>query len=69
LPNENSFHKRLDNPHALAAQAQDRRMQIARRREQDCLVAIWLISWLCERAFVHGLTLREEGQVELSADA
>ena len=33
--------------------------------EQDIRGAIWLIGWLCERAFRSRLTLREEGQVEL----
>jgi hypothetical protein len=35
--------------------------------EQEFLGAIWLIGWLCERAFRSRLTLREEGQVELPA--
>ncbi len=33
--------------------------------EQDVRGGIWLIGWLCERAFRSRLTLREEGQVEL----
>jgi hypothetical protein len=31
--------------------------------EQDIRGGIWLIGWLCERAFRSRLTLREEGQV------
>jgi hypothetical protein len=34
--------------------------------EQGIRGRIWLIGWLCERAFRSRLTLREEGQVELS---
>jgi hypothetical protein len=37
--------------------------------EQDIRGRIWLIGWLCERAFRSRLTLREEGQVELSGGA
>jgi hypothetical protein len=33
--------------------------------EQDIRGGIWLIGWLCERAFRSRLTLREEGQVAL----
>jgi len=33
--------------------------------EQDIRGRIWLIGWLCERAFRSRLPLREEGQVEL----
>ena len=33
--------------------------------KQDIRGRIWLIGWLCERAFRSRLTLRKEGQVEL----
>ena len=37
--------------------------------ERDIRGGIWLIGWLCERAYRSRLTLREEGQVELLGDA
>jgi len=33
--------------------------------EQDIRGGIWLIGWLCERAFRSRLSLREEGEVAL----
>jgi hypothetical protein len=33
--------------------------------EQDIRGGIWLIGWLCERAFRSRVALRKEGQVEL----